>query len=85
MIGCHVAPDRDDLERNAVAQPEGERIRRELEEFITQNKIVGLMIDTQEHSVRIDMGKLPNRIKCVLSIWGSIYVRDDAEPKGGQP
>lgn len=73
----HVAPDRKDIEANKLNEPEGERIRKELEAFIRRNKIVALMVDTEHHSIEIQIDKLPPRIKPVLSIWGSIYVRVD--------
>lgn len=60
-----------------MAEPEGERIRAELEDFLTRNKIVGMMLDTQEHCITIDIVKLPPRTKSVLTKWGSIRVRDE--------
>lgn len=75
-IGCHIAPDKDAVAQNAVKEPDGERIRAELSDFIKRNKIVSVMLDTDEHVVSIDIVKLPPRIKPVLRLWGSIYVRD---------
>jgi hypothetical protein len=75
---CHVVPDERDLERNKAVEPEGERLREELTEWLKKNGIVGIRLDTPEHLVRIDiMPTLPPRIKFVLRLWGSISVRDD--------
>lgn len=76
-IDCHVVPIEADLERNAVVEPEGERLRKELVEWIAKNGIVSLVLDTPEHCVTIDIVKLPPNIKSVLTIWGSIYVKDE--------
>lgn len=73
----HVVPDEVDLERNKAAEPEGERLRAELVEWLKKNKIATLMLDTPEHVVEIDIVRLPPRIKCVLSKWSSIYVKDE--------
>lgn len=79
-VSLHVPPVEADIERNRLAEPEGERIRAELIEWLTRNKIVSVMLDTPEHVVRVDIApKLPPRIKPVLTLWGSIYVRDDRE------
>ena len=40
---CHIAPDRNDLERNKHQEPEGERLRAELEEWLYRNDIVGIL------------------------------------------
>lgn len=77
----HETPIREDIEANKLKQPEGERIRAEFERFIRRNKIFGMMLDTEHHSAEIRIDKLPDRIKNVLSIWGSIYVRDDRRPR----
>ena len=79
-VECHVAPDQADLERNKAVEPEGERIRAELIDWLSRNKIVSVMLDTPEHVVRVDIApKLPPRIKSVLSLWGSIFVKDERE------
>lgn len=76
-LSCHVAPDEADIERNKKIEPEGERLRAELVEWIKKNGIVSMMLDTPEHVVRMEIIKLPPRIKSVLGIWGSIYVKDE--------
>lgn len=73
----HHSPDRADIEANKEKEPEGERLRAELEAWITKNGIVGMLMDTAEHIVDMRIVKLPPRIKPVLTLWGSIYVRDD--------
>lgn len=74
---CHVAPDQADIERNKLKEPEGERLRAELTEWLQKNDIVSIRLDTPEHMVSIDIApRLPPAIKPVLRIWGSIYVRD---------
>jgi hypothetical protein len=84
-ISCHVAPVEADIERNRLVEPEGERIRAELIEWLTRNKIVGVMLDTPEHVVRIEIApKLPPRIKSVLTVWGSIFVKDERGAEGGK-
>lgn len=77
----HTAPDRDAIEANKLKEPEGERIRKELEAFLRRNKISGIFLDTDEHTVRVEIAKLPDRIKPVLTQWGSVYVKDDRRPK----
>lgn len=74
---CHISPDKDALERNKSVEAEGERIRGELVDFLNRNRIVGMMLDTEEHVVRVDIAKLPPNIKPVLTLWGSIYVKDE--------
>lgn len=77
-LPSHIAPDRAELERNKRQEPEGERIRAELEDFIKRNGIVSIMLDTEHHQVHIDIDHLPPSMRPVLTIWGSIYVvRDD--------
>jgi hypothetical protein len=75
----HCAPPLEELEKNRHREPDGERIRRELVEWITRNKVVSVMLDTEQHCVSIDIVKLPPRIKPVLTRWGSIYVDDGLE------
>lgn len=71
----HIPPDQSAIEKNKALEPEGERIRQELIEFLERNKICAILLDTPNHSVSIDyQPKLPNEIKPVLSKWGSIYI-----------
>lgn len=70
----HVAPNAADVEKNKRFEPDGERLRAELNDWLAKNEIVSMMLDTDKHYVRIDINKLPDNIKPVLSIWGSIYV-----------
>lgn len=72
----HTPPDREYIERNKLEEPEGERIRAELEDFIKRNHIVGIFLDTDHHRVHIDIDRLPPRIKSVLTKWGAISIRD---------
>ena len=78
-ISVHVAPDRDSIVQNVSREPEGERIRAELEDFLKRNKIVSILLDTEQHCVSVDIVKLPPEIKPVLTLWGSIFVRNDEE------
>lgn len=78
-IYSHIAPDREDIYKNIANEPEGERIRQELEDFLRRNNIVSILLDTEEHCIDIDIVKLPPRIKHVLTWWGSVFVRDDDE------
>jgi len=74
----HTPPIEADIERNKATEPEGERLRGELTAWLKKNGIVSIVLDTPEHVVRIDIApKLPPRIKPVLTLWGSIYVKDD--------
>lgn len=75
----HVAPPLEDLEANAKEEPEGERIRAELIDWLTRNKISSVYLDTERHIVEINIAKLPPRIKPVLTKWGSIFVEDTTE------
>lgn len=79
-ISIHVPPVKADIDSNREKEPEGEKIRRELIDFIERNKIVSMMLDTDEHCISFDIVKLPPNIKPVLTRWGSIYVRDDDPP-----
>ena len=72
----HVVPDRVAIEKNKSIEPEGERLRAELEAWLENNNIVSIMLDTAQHLVQIDSAKLPPRIKNVLRLYGSIYVKD---------
>lgn len=77
-IDCHTAPIQTEVDENVAFEPEGERIRKELIEFLDRNKIAGIYLDTELLTVDIQSAKIPPRIKNVLSRWGSIYVVDDA-------
>lgn len=79
MASCHESPDRSYIEKNKEVEPEGERIRAEMEDFIFRNKISGMYLDTDKHTVDIQIAKLPPRIMSVLTKWGSIYVVDERE------
>lgn len=77
-----IAPKEKDLEENKAKEPEGERIRAELIDFLERNKICGMLLDTPHHHVAIDFGpRLPDRIKQVLTVWGSIYVVESEDVK----
>ena len=76
-IACHIAPDQNDIVKNVAKEPEGERIRAELVDFLKRNKIVSVLLDTEEHNVCIDIVKLPPKIKPVLTCWGSVFVRNN--------
>jgi hypothetical protein len=76
-IKCHVIPKQTDIQKNEIVEPEGERLRKELTEWLNKNGIVSILLDTPEHLVDIQIVKLPPRIKNVLTLWGSIYVRND--------
>jgi hypothetical protein len=76
-VSIHIAPDQKDIEANKKAEPEGERLRAELSEWLEKNGIVSMCLDTPNHVVRVDIVKLPPRIKPVLRLWGSIFVKDD--------
>lgn len=76
-IRCHVAPVQEDIERNKIKEPEGEKLRAELIDWLEKNGIVSLILDTPEHVIYVDrIGKLPPRICALLTLWGSIYVKD---------
>jgi hypothetical protein len=77
----HTAPDRKDIEANKLKEPEGELIRAALERFVKRHKIVAMMIDTEHHSIEINIDRLPPRSKQVLSIWGAIRVIDERRPR----
>lgn len=76
-IYCHVAPNPSDIERNRAKEPDGERLRQELTEWIERNGVVSMMLDTPTHYVEMGIAKLPPRIKPILTLWGSIYQIDD--------
>ena len=70
-----IPPDEKDVEANKRVEPEGERIRAELIDFLERNKICGILMDTQHHHISIDWGpNLPSVSKCVLTRWGAIRV-----------
>jgi len=75
----HVVPNQDDINMNLPLEPEGEHIRAELVDFLTRNKIVNIVLDTEKHCVNIDIIRLPPEIKPVLTSWGSIYVCNEME------
>lgn len=77
MSWTHTPPDQDYIKRNATREPEGERIRKELIDFLERNKIVGIMLDTATHTVEVNIGKLPPKLKTVLSKYGAISVVDE--------
>jgi hypothetical protein len=77
-IACHVPPDQAAITANMFKEPEGERIRAELVAFLNRNKIVSILLDTENHNVRIDINHLPPEIKSVLTLWGSIFVRNES-------
>lgn len=79
-IDCHKAPNQEDIAKNVATEPEGERIRAELVAFLKRNKIVSVLLDTEEHYVHIDIVKLPPEIKPVLTCWGSIFIRNEPPP-----
>lgn len=78
MTWPHTVPDEAAVKANEAKEPEGERIRRELIDFLTRNKVAGIMLDTPLHMVEVRSATLPPKIKNVLSSWGSIYVVDDS-------
>lgn len=75
----HSAPNEAAVKRNEMLEPEGERLRAELIEWLRVNQIVGICMDTPEHVVRVDSALLPPRIKPVLTFYGSIYVKDEEQ------
>ena len=78
-ILTHLSPNLDDIKRNKVKEPDGERLRSELIEWLDKNKIVTILLDTPNHQVDINIVKLPSYIKPVLTIWGSIFVVDESK------
>lgn len=81
----HEAPDEAYIEKNKKREPEGERIRAELIEFLERNKIGSIYLDTDKLTVDVQSAKLPPKIKEVLSKCGSIYVVDDSPDEGACP
>lgn len=77
MSWLHTPPDEVAIEKNQTREPEGERIRKELIEFLTRNKIVGILLDTAHHTIEVNIDKLPPKLKTVLTQWGAISVVDD--------
>jgi hypothetical protein len=76
---CHITPDPADIEKNKKAEPHGERLRAELQDWLERNGIVSIMLDTNHHVVRVDIApKLPPEIRPVLGLWGSIFVTKEA-------
>lgn len=78
----HQKPDRAFIEVNKADEPEGERLRAELEAWLDKNEIVSIYLDTDRHIVEVQSAKLPPRIKDVLSKFGSIYVVDKRNGTG---
>jgi hypothetical protein len=76
------APPREAIEKNKIAEPQGERLRAELESWLRKNQIVTIILDTEHHKVSVDIDRLPPNIKSVLTLWGSIYVNAAAPPPG---
>lgn len=71
----HIPPDPEAIEANKAREPDGERLRAELTEWLDKNSIVGIMMATPNHSIEIRCEpRLPPHIKPVLTVWGSIYV-----------
>lgn len=75
----HIAPPTDVIEKNKETEPEGERLRAELADWLRHNQIGGILMDTKDHIVDIQIRRLPPRLKWVLSTWGTITVVDDAD------
>jgi hypothetical protein len=74
-VGPHVSPGREFCQGNSLHEPEGERLRSELEIWLKENKIYGIVMDTQDHTVDIHYGpNMPDRIQSVLTKHGSIYI-----------
>lgn len=83
-IYCHVPPDPIAIEKNREIEPDGERLREELTNWLERNGIVSMMLDTPKHYVDVGITKLPPRIHPVLRLWGSIYTIDDAALRAKQ-
>lgn len=78
MEVLHQAPSEQYCQENESQEPEGERLRGELIEWLKRNRIVAISLDTPEHIVDIQSApRLPPCIKPVLTKWGSIYVVDE--------
>lgn len=78
MTWPHTPPDEAYIEKNKKREPEGERIRAELIEFLTRNKIVSLFLDTAHHTIEVNIDHLPPKLKTVLTKYGSISVVDES-------
>lgn len=75
MFPGWIKPDDSEIRRNEQLEPQGERLRRELVDWLERNRIAGILLDTPHHHVNINFGpRLPNEIRNVLSNWGSIDV-----------
>lgn len=73
----HFMPDEQAIQANKEVEPEGERLRQELTEWLDRNGVVSILLDTPHHSVEIYYRPwLPGKMKQVLTLWGSIYVID---------
>lgn len=77
MSWPHTPPNEAAILKNQQREPEGERIRKELIEFLERNKIVGIFLDTAHHTIEVNIDKLPPKLKTVLTNWGAISVVDD--------
>lgn len=75
-IDSHSLPPEFYTDFRRLTEPEGERLRSELTDWLEKNGIVSIVLDTPEHVVSVDILKLPQRLKPVLTLWGSIYVKD---------
>jgi hypothetical protein len=73
----HTRPAEAYIEKNKKREPEGERIRKELIEFLERNKIATMLVDTAHHTIEVNIDKLPHKMKQVLSKYGCIMVVDD--------
>jgi hypothetical protein len=72
-------PPAEAIERNKAKEPEGERIRAALEDFIKRNRIASVYLDTEKHTVSIQPARHPGLIKNVLTFYGSIYLDETME------
>ena len=72
----HIPPDPIAIKNNESKEPEGERLRKELTDWLNKNKIVSIYLDTDAHIIQAQIVKLPPNIKPILTIWGSIYVEN---------
>ena len=78
-ITRHAPPDEKDIAENINVEPEGERLRQELTDWLNKNGIVSILLDTEKHCVEVESATLPPKIKPVLSKWGCIYVENAVE------
>jgi hypothetical protein len=72
----HTPPDVESCRENRRNEPQGERLRDELEAWLEKNEIVSILMDAESHFIDIQWAApLPGHIKPVLTLWGSIYVK----------